>query len=186
MNFQPWLAYTIGAGLCWGTYVPMIAFGGKELKSRYMAFLCVGVAYFLIAVLFPVVRFALGWEKVPDLKTTGLTFATLAGAAGAFGALGVIFATAAADPKDRIYIAPLIFTLAPLLNTVVSLFWHPTTDHPLHFALPEQMPGWKLFVGIVLVGAGAGLVLLSKEEAETSKTGAPKPAVTAPPSTQPS
>src|SRR5690349_18496605 len=123
MKFEAWLAYTIGAGLCWGTYVPMIAFGGRELKSRYMAFLCVGVAYFLIAVLFPVVRFALGWDKVGDLKTTGLVFATLAGAAGAFGALGVIFATAAADPGDRIYIAPLIFTLAPLLNTVVSLFW---------------------------------------------------------------
>src|SRR5438309_6140915 len=86
MKFEPWLAYTIGAGLCWGTYVPMIAFGGKELKSRYMAFLCVGVAYFLIAVLFPVVRIMLGWEKVTDLKATGLTFATLAGAAGAFGA----------------------------------------------------------------------------------------------------
>ena len=105
MKIEPWLAYVIGAGLCWGTYVPLIAFGGKELKSRYLAFLCVGVAYFLIAVLFPVVRFALGWEKVPDLKATGLTFATLAGAAGAFGALGVIFASSAAKPDDRIYIA---------------------------------------------------------------------------------
>jgi hypothetical protein len=186
MKFEPWLAYTIGAGLCWGTYVPMIAFGGRELKSRYMAFLCVGVAYFLIAVLFPVVRFMLGWEKIGDLKTTGLTFATLAGAAGAFGALGVIFATAAAEPEDRIYIAPLIFTLAPLLNTIVSLFWHPTTDHPFHFALPDHMPGWKLFVGIVLVGAGAGLVLLSKEEAETNKSGAPKTPAVAPQSSQPS
>src|SRR5438094_577391 len=141
MNLEPWLVYTIGAGLCWGTYVPRIAFGGRELKSRYMAFLCVGVAYFLIAVLFPAVRFLLGWEKVPDLKTTGLTFATLAGAAGAFGALGVIFATAAAEPEDRIYIAPLIFTLAPLLNTVVSLFRHTTTDHTLHLPSPGPLPG---------------------------------------------
>jgi hypothetical protein len=186
MKFEAWLAYTIGAGLCWGTYVPMIAFGGRELKSRYMAFLCVGVAYFLIAVLFPVVRFMLGWDKVGDLKATGLVFATLAGAAGAFGALGVIFATAAAEPGDRIYIAPLIFTLAPLLNTVVSLFWHPTTDHPFHVALPDQMPGWKLFLGIILVGAGAGLVLLSKEEAEASKSGAPKIPAIAPQSNQPS
>jgi hypothetical protein len=180
MKIEPWLAYVIGAGLCWGTYVPLIAFGGKELKSRYLAFLCVGVAYFLIAVLFPVVRFALGWEKVPDLKATGITFATLAGAAGAFGALGVIFASAAAKPDDRIYIAPLIFTLAPLLNTLVSLFWHPTSDHPLHFGLPAQMPGWKLFVGIVLVGIGAGLVLLSKEEAEAAPKSAPPSAAPAP------
>ena len=65
MKFEPWLAYTIGAGLCWGTYVPMIAFGGKELRSRYMAFLCVGVAYFLIAVLFPVFRIIV--HPTPDV-----------------------------------------------------------------------------------------------------------------------
>ena len=28
------------------------------------------------------------------------------------------------------------------------------------------MPSWKLFVGVVLVGVGAGLILLSKEELE--------------------
>ena len=89
-----------------------------------------------------------------------------------FKLVGIRGGESAAKPDDRIYIAPLIFTLAPLLNTLVSLFWHPTSDHPLHFGLPAQMPGWKLFVGIVLVGVGAGLVLLSKEEAEA----APKPA----------
>src|SRR5438876_209404 len=76
MKIEPWLAYVIGAGLCWGTYVPLIAFGGKELKSRYLAFLCVGVAYFLIAVLFPVVRFALG-----------VIFASAAGARPGAGAV---------------------------------------------------------------------------------------------------
>ena len=123
-----------------------------------------------IAVLFPAVRFLLGWEKVPDLKTTGLTFATLAGAAGAFGALGVIFATAAAEPEDRIYIAPLIFGLAPVINTVVSSLWHPDDEKVFHF----DPPGWKLWVGIVLIGIGAGLVLFSKEEVEAAKHGARK------------
>ncbi len=182
-NSNVWLAYVLMAGLCWGTYVPLIAFGGKNLSAgptfpfagRYAAFLCVGVAYFIIAVLFPLVRsFSVG-EPIPT-KSVGIIFSSLAGVAGALGALGVIFATANAGPNDRIYIAPLIFTLAPLLNTVVSLFWHPTASNPLHFGLPDEMPSWKLFVGVVLVGIGAGLILLSKEEMEKP---AAKPAVAA-------
>ncbi|HEY8506100.1 MAG TPA: hypothetical protein VIL46_16050, partial [Gemmataceae bacterium] len=125
-----WLLYVLMAGLCWGTYVPLIAFGGKNLSApgypfagRYAAFLCVGVAYFVIAVVFPLTRAWSVGEPIPS-RSVGLVFAGLAGAAGALGALGVIFATAAAQPGDRIYIAPLIFTLAPLLNTLISLFWH--------------------------------------------------------------
>jgi hypothetical protein len=185
-----WLLYVLMAGLCWGTYVPLVAFGGKNLSApghpmagRYAAFLCVGVAYLVIAVVFPLARsFSIG-EPIPA-KPVGLVFAGLAGAAGALGALGVIFATANADPEDRIYIAPLIFTLAPLLNTLISLFWHPTADHPLHFALPEKMPSWKLFVGVVLVGVGAGLILLSKEEMEKPAT-KPQTTTVAPAPTQP-
>lgn len=190
-----WLLYVLMAGLCWGTYVPLIAFGGKNLSAgpsypfagRYAAFLCVGVAYFVIAVVFPLARsFSVG-EPIPS-KPVGIIFASLAGVAGALGALGVIFATANAAPGDRIYIAPLIFTLAPLLNTLVSLFWHPTADHPLHFALPEKMPSWKLFVGVILVGIGAGLILFSKEEMEAPaakpQAAQPAPAPTTP--TQPS
>ena len=180
MESRTWLLYVLMAGLCWGTYVPLIACGGRTLSAgpahplagRYAAFLCVGVAYVVIAVAFPLVRsFGMG-EPIPT-KPVGLVFAGLAGAAGALGALGVIFASATAKPGDRIYIAPLIFTLAPLLNTLVSLFWHPTASNPLHFGLPESWPSWKLFLGVLLVGIGAGLVLLSKEEAETV---APKPA----------
>jgi len=179
MESKSWLLYVLMAGLCWGTYVPLIAFGGRNLSAgpnyplagRYAAFLCVGVAYVVIAVVFPLVR-SFGFGDPIPTKPVGLVFAGLAGVAGALGALGVIFATASAQPGDRIYIAPLIFTLAPLLNTVVSLFWHPSAEQPFHFGVPEQMPSWKLFVGVVLVGIGAGLVLLSKEETEAA---VPKP-----------
>ncbi len=174
-----WLVYTIIAGLAWGTYVPMIAFGGRTLEgNRFGALLCVGVAYFLIAVLLPLGLFVSGQEKWPPMNVTGLTFAGLAGVAGAVGAVGVIFAArAAGGPKATasMYIAPLIFGLAPVLNTIISLFWHPTPDRPLHFAAPESMPGWKLFAGIAFVAVGAALVLFSKEEAER----APRPATTA-------
>ena len=164
MESRLWMIFVGLAGLCWGTYVPLIASGGKELKNSYAAFLCVGVAYFLIAVLFPVAMF---WTRgsLPRFTPTGTTFATLAGVAGAVGALCVIFATREFG-GPAIYVAPVIFGLAPLINTVVSLLWHPSPGSPLQFGPPEHAPGWKLYVGILLTGLGAALVLYSKEEAE--------------------
>lgn len=159
-----WLLYAVLAGVCWGTYVPMIAHGGQELKSRYGAFLCVGIAYVLIAVIFPLARFSLVGRENLNLNVGGVTFACLAGVAGAVGALCVIFASAAAPDRNyALYIAPIIFALAPLLNTIVSMYWHPKKG-AFHFAPPEQMPGWMFYVGVVLVGLGAALVLLAKPE----------------------
>jgi hypothetical protein len=181
-----WLAYVIGAGLCWGTYVPLIAFGGKSLAAhpqgignRLAAILCVGGAYVLLAVLFPLVIFWTSGTSNLRWSTNGLLFSSLAGIAGAAGAICVVFATAAASPADRLYIAPIIFALAPVINTVLSLFWHPHKDDPWHFAAPANPPGMLFFVGIILAAAGTFLVLYSKESAE-SATAKPTPAVTAP------
>jgi hypothetical protein len=188
-----WLLYVALAGLSWGTYVPLIFYGGNELGgkpgSRFMAILCVGVAYVLIAVVFPVYLFLskqADWPET-DTWTTGLVFSGLAGVAGAVGAICVIFATKSAVGSARaaglspdtykVFIAPLIFGLAPVINTLVSTVWHPKAGQPLHFAFDP--PGWKLWVGILLVGAGAALVLFSKEEAESGKKAAAKPAAPA-------
>ena len=62
-----WLFYVILAGLSWGTYVPIIFYGGNELSAkpgpsgRFMAILCVGIAYFVIGVILPLVMFATNW-----------------------------------------------------------------------------------------------------------------------------
>src|SRR5262249_50747788 len=149
--------------------------------ARLMAILCVGIAYFVIAVVFPLAMFLSKQEQWPDLTTTGLVFSSLAGVAGAVGALCVIFASKSAAasgvPAARQYIAPLIFGLAPVINTLVSTIWHPEPGNPFHFKV--EMPGWKLWVGILLVGLGAALVLFSKEEAEASKKAHAKPRPTA-------
>jgi len=185
-----WIMYVLLAGLAWGTYVPIIFYGGSELggkpNARLMAILCVGIAYFVIGVVFPLVLFLTGQYAWPDIKPAGLTFSLLAGVAGAVGAICVIFASQSAvraatqaqlSPATyRLYIAPLIFGLAPIINTLISLVWHPKAGEPFHFAF--EMPGWKLLVGVLLVGVGAALVLFSKEEAEAHKAAAPaKPAV---------
>jgi drug/metabolite transporter (DMT)-like permease len=188
MGSKEWLLYVAVAGLAWGTYVPLIAYGGNEfvvpkgnLGGRLMAILCVGVAYLVIAVVLPLIMFFSGSAQWPDLKTTGLVFSSLAGVAGAVGALCVVFATKAAieaakeaevDPSTyRLYIAPLIFGLAPVINTAVSLVWHPKAGDPWHFGF--KAPHWLLYVGIVFVGLGAAMVLYAKELGETAAHQAP-------------
>jgi hypothetical protein len=161
------------AGLAWGVYVPLIAQGGKELKSSYASFLCVGAAYFVIAVLLPLVMLWYMSTQPPHAPPpgmppldypTGITLATLAGATGAIGALCVIFATFEFK-GPRIYVAPVIFATAPVINTIVSLFWHPIAG-PFAFGPPTEEPHWLLYVGIVAAGLGAGMVLFAKELTE--------------------
>jgi hypothetical protein len=190
MSNIPWWGYVILAGLAWGTYVPIIFYGGTELTGtkpgtiggRLAAILCVGAAYFVLGVVIPVLLMATRDDAKPEWKTNGLIFSGLAGIAGAVGAICVIFASKAAvdhaklegvNPATyRMYIAPLIFALAPLINTILSLIWHPKPGSPWHFDF--EMPGWKLPAGILLVALGTFLVLMSKEEVEASK-GGPKP-----------
>jgi len=192
----PWYGYVVLAGLAWGCYVPLVFYGGTELggksNARLTAILCVGLAYFAIAVVFPLIVFLTGQEEWPKWSTTGLVFSCLAGVAGAAGAICVIFASKAAmaegldlkskypsfDPATfRMLIAPLIFGVAPVINTLLSSVWHPKEGNPFHFAFDP--PGWKMWVGIVLIGSGVFLVLKSKEDAEEAakKKHAAKPAV---------
>lgn len=190
MKLQEWQFYVLLAGLSWGTYVPIIFFGGSELggkpASRIMAILCVGLAYFIIGVLLPLILFATGMQKWSDVNLTanGLIFSALAGAAGAIGAICVVFATKSAigaaqaeglPPSTyKVFIAPLIFGLAPVINVLVSMVWHPKAGQWANFHV--EMPGWKLIVGIILVGVGAALVLLAKEEKEAKAARTPPPA----------
>ena len=129
------------------------------------AFLCVGLAYFLTAVVIPIALLALnfaGGERL-DFTHEGQTnlpailFATLGGIAGAAGALCIILAIK--NGGKPLYIAPLVFAGAPIVNAIVSLAWHP----PEGLTESKYLPGWIMFgSGILLAAVGAGLVLYSK------------------------
>jgi hypothetical protein len=195
----PWWAYVVLAGLAWGTYVPIIFYGGTELSplgpngkpmgigGRLASILCVGMAYFVLAVVIPIGLMATSDKAEAKWNANGITFAGLAGVMGAVGAICVIFASKAAvdqaledkvNPATyRVFIAPLIFCLAPLINTLLSLVWHPLPGNPLHFDF--EVPGWKLPVGIALMAFGTFLVLKSKEDLEAAKGAGVKPATPA-------
>jgi uncharacterized membrane protein len=173
MSFETWMAFVVGAVLSWGVYVPVLhegqatmGGGGGPSAGAVRAFLCVGVAYFVTAVVIPLIalQFGLAGGETLDFKTKdgslnsrALTFSTLGGIAGAAGALCIIFSIK--NGGKPLYVAPLVFAGAPIVNAIVSILWHP----PEEGARSEYVPGWIMFAaGILLAAIGAGLVLYSK------------------------
>jgi uncharacterized membrane protein len=164
-----WLAFVVGAVVSWGVYVPVLHEGQQRMgqppgpSGALRSFLCVGIAYFVTAVLVPVVVLAMNWaggERLDfrtaagELKTDAIAFATLGGIAGAAGALCIIFAIK--NGGKPLYVAPLVFAGAPIVNSIVSLVWHwPSSG--------INARGLLMFcAGILLAAVGAGLVLYSK------------------------
>ncbi len=146
-----WLVYVIGAVLAWGSYVPMMHEGQTLLKGGALrAFLCVGLAYFLTAVLIPLGL--LTGAKVEPMEFTrgGATFAFVAGALGAAGALCIIMALKSGGTP--LFVAPLVFAGAPIVNVLISMGWHK----------PKSPPEVWFYLGLMLAAVGAGLVLRFK------------------------
>lgn len=141
-----WVIFVLGAVLSWGAYGVLLHQGQVQLGNPLKALLCVGVAYFLIGVLVPVA--ALGAQgELSGFSTSGLVNATIAGALGAAGAACIIWAFRAGGLP--VYVMPLVFAGAPIVNVLVSMAIHP----------PKQAINPLLLVGFVLASVGAGMVL---------------------------
>ncbi|MFQ5500983.1 MAG: hypothetical protein ACE5EQ_01640 [Phycisphaerae bacterium] len=146
------LLFILGAILSWGAYVPTIHHGQFAFvpKGPLRAFLFVGIAYFLVAVIVP--GFVIYGVKAESATLTGrgVTLSLLAGLFGALGALCVIYALKTGGKP--IYVAPLVFAGAPIMNVIVTLIWEKKL----------AMPDWRFLLGIVLAAVGAALVLRFK------------------------
>ena len=138
----------MGAALCWGLYGPALHKGQVALGNPLRALLCVGAAYFLIGVLAPV--FVLGKGSLTGFNSGGTMAATLGGALGAIGAVCIIWAFKSGGVPA--YVMPLVFGGAPVINVLVSMTMHP----------PKATPNPLLWLGMVMVCAGAGMVLYFK------------------------
>tara|TARA_R110002095_G_scaffold199901_1_gene179979 strand:- start:2717 stop:3262 length:546 start_codon:yes stop_codon:yes gene_type:complete len=152
------LLFVAGAALSWGNYVPLVHIAAQKLHSNLRAFLFVGVAYFLVAVLIPCFFiFVLGKDPtvrgVPNFDSGPIMWGILAGTAGALGALFVIFAVTTGGKGAAIYVAPLVFAGAPIVNTLATI----TLYHPA-----KTLPDMRFFLGLVLAAAGAAMVMIYK------------------------
>lgn len=141
-----WITLAAGAALSWGLYGASLHRGQTALGNPLKAMLCVGVAYFLIAVLVPVIAL-LQQGQLRDFNMTGTVTATLAGALGALGAVCITYAFRAGGTP--FLVMPLVFGGAPLVNVLASAVLHP----------PKAAPSPMLYLGFLLTAIGAGMVL---------------------------
>ncbi len=136
------------AALCWGSYGPILHKGQMKMAgSRLRPFLCVGLAYFVIAVLLPLplIQF---FQEPGGFTFSGTAWSLAGGAAGAIGALGIIMAFNFGGKP--IYVMPLVFGGAPIVNTLTTVLGEGTFDQlsPLFLA------------SLIVVIAGAATVLV--------------------------
>jgi hypothetical protein len=141
-----WVIFVAGAVLSWGAYGALLHQGQTALGNPLKALLCVGVAYFLIGVIVPVAGLS-AQGNLSGFDTGGLIAATVAGALGAAGAACIIWSFRFGGLP--VYVMPLVFGGAPIVNVFVSMAIHP----------PKQALNPLLFVGFVLASIGAALVL---------------------------
>src|SRR5438105_15543195 len=72
-----WMFFVAGAVLSWGAYGALLYLGQTQLANPLKALLCVGVAYFLIGVIIPVI--SLGSQgSLSGFNATGTITATIA------------------------------------------------------------------------------------------------------------
>lgn len=118
-NFPAIYASVLAAVLCWGAYGPVLHKGQMKMNgSRLRPFLCVGLAYFFIAVAIPL-GFLTVSETGGEWSRAGMGWSLAGGAAGAVGALGIIYAFNFGGKP--IFVMPLVFGFAPVVNTVTTL-----------------------------------------------------------------
>ncbi len=144
------LLFTAMTALFWGVYGILLHQGTDQLgHSSIRAFIGVGIAYFLIAVLVPVAVLSSKSEK-GHWSLSGALLSLFAGSVGALGALGVILAVAFQGLP--IYVMPIVFGSAPVINTLVT--------SRLNKSFSQIKP--LFVVGLILVAVGAVGVLINK------------------------
>ena len=147
-----WVIFALGAALAWGLYGPALHKGQIALGSPFRALLCVGLAYLVIGVFVPAIALSAQGDLWRGWSTSGMIGATAAGSLGALGAVFIIYAFRSGGVPT--YVMPLVFGGAPLVNVMLTMYLHP----------PKVAPNPLLWVGFVLVAAGAGLVLYYKPQ----------------------
>jgi len=147
-----WLAFALMTVVCWGLYGIFLHTGqvamGDPVHGRYKAFLFVGLAYVLTAVIAPSVLLiadGASWS----LPAKGMMWSLLAGVVGALGAFGVLLAFGAKGTPS--VVMSIVFAGAPVVNSIVALALHPPAGGWSNLR-------WQFAAGIFLAALGGFLV----------------------------
>ena len=162
-----WLAFALLTVVSWGVYGIFLHTGQLGMQDaangRMKAFLFVGIAYFLVAVLAPLVMLVLSGANW-NYPVKGMAWSLIAGIVGAIGAFGVLLAFGAKG--NPAVVMTIVFSGAPVVNAIVAL----ATPPPEGGLGAIRAPFW---LGMVLAVVGGALVTKFKPAPPAPK----KPAV---------
>jgi len=157
-----WIAYALMTVAAWGVYGIFLQIGGDGMaaggnmrdpaiatSARLKAFLFVGVAYFLTAVVAPFVMLWINKSTQWSFPASGWTWSLLAGVVGSIGAFCVLLAFGKGGTPP--VVMTIVFAGAPIVNALVALWRSPPRDG--WGSIP-----WQFYLGLALAIVGAGLV----------------------------
>ena len=155
-----WLIFALMTVACWGLYGIFLHAGQVEMADkqlgRYKAFLFVGIAYFITAVLAPL-AVLLAKNANWSMPGKGMWLSLLAGTLGAIGAFCVLLAMGAGAKGGMspaivaVSVMSIIFAGAPIVNAIVAMCIHPPKGGL--GAIPAPF-----FLGILLAAVGGFMV----------------------------
>lgn len=154
-----WLLFALLTVVSWGVYGVFLhtgqtsMAGGDPALARYRAFLFVGLAYFLTAVLAPLFLLTVKGAAFSGYTAKGMTWSLIAGVVGAIGAFGVLLAFGAGGKPG--VVMSIVFAGAPVVNAVYSLYLHPPAGGLSKVPAP-------FYLGILLAAFGGFLVTYFK------------------------
>jgi hypothetical protein len=149
-----WLIFALMTVASWGLYGVLLHTGQVSMSDpthgRYKAFLFVGIAYLLTAVIGSAIMLAVNGAQW-SFPVKGIVWSTLAGLVGSVGAFGVLLAFGAKGTPP--VVMSIVFAGAPIVNALVATALHP----------PAGGWGslrWQFVLGIMLAALGGCLVTL--------------------------
>ena len=149
-----WLFYVLLTVCTWGLYGVFLHSGQMAMKDavngRYKAFLFVGIAYFIFAVLAPLILLKLQGSNW-NFPSRGIWISLFAGALGAIGAFGILLAFGAKGTPQ--VVMSIVFAGAPIVNAIIATWMHPPKGGL------AGVP-WQFYLGIVMAAGGGCIVSL--------------------------
>lgn len=151
---KTWIIFVLMTVSSWGLYGVFLHQGqvamADPVHGRYKAFLFVGLAYLLVAVIGSALMLVVNGSSW-QFTGQGISWSFIAGVVGAIGAFGVLLAFGAGGRPA--VVMSIVFAGAPIVNAIVATLAHPPAGG-------WGSVRWQFIVGILCAAAGGCLVML--------------------------